>query len=83
MREQFERDATRQLTRQFVTKQPVSGALPDAALADGAQPATLGGANQKRDDLDYAALLEVEPALICCSGGKKSDLLILNAAAPF
>ena len=75
MREQRERDAKRELklAGQSAAKQRTSGELSDRALADVAMPATQGPASKHPDELDDAALLDGERALIDTNSARADE----------
>ena len=75
MREQREREAKRELklAGQSAAKERGSSELSDRALADVALPATQGPASQHTDELDDAALLDGERALLGTNSARAAE----------
>ena len=75
MREQREREAKPELklAGDSAAKQRTSAELSDRALADVALPATQGPASQHPDELDDAALLDGERALIDTNSARADE----------
>ena len=75
MREQREREAKRELklAGQSAAKQRGSGELSDRARVDVALPATQAAASQHTDEIDDAALLDGERALIGTNSARADE----------